>query len=122
MVIYFISMTLLKELLRYVVCVLEYFLTYFQDIANPLLRPYMQFYPEDGEGGMSQLWHGAKWLKDIPDKFLTPMAIHPVNAQHFYVREVCQCTDGTLFLPLRWYQKPDKSLWGTGFPVIWTQV
>jgi len=77
----------------------------------------MQFYPVEGEGGMTQLWHGGKWFKDVPDDVLTPMVIHPKTSQHFYVKELCECTDGSLFIPLRWFQKKDGVLWASGFGV-----
>ncbi|GJJ13679.1 hypothetical protein Clacol_007935 [Clathrus columnatus] len=49
-----------------------------KDMANPLVHPYMQFYPEEHKI-YSQAWHGNKWLVDLPDDLLTPMVIHPIT-------------------------------------------
>lgn len=74
-----------------------------QDMSNPLLRPSMTFYPEDGGGASSQLWHGSKWVKEAPDDLLTPMVSVLVERGelHFYVNELVQLANKELFIPTR---------------------
>jgi len=82
----------------------------------------MRFYPEDGEGTMSQMWHGSKWLKDLPDDLVTPMFIHPVSKEHFYVGELTSCQDGSFFIPTRWFTKKSSGMWVQGLAVNDTEV
>jgi len=82
----------------------------------------MVFYPEDADGSMSQLWHGSKWLNDMPDDMATPMIIHPVTGEHYFVGEICQCKDGSLFIPTRWFTKKDQGMWAKGMSVTETEV
>lgn len=70
-------------------------------MSNPLLRPGMQFYPEDGGRGSSQVWHGKKWLRDAPDELLTPMTVF--NRQAYYIHELARLDDGSLFIPCRFF-------------------
>ena len=91
-------------------------------MSNPLVRPHMNFYPEDANGSMSQTWHGTKWLKDLPDHLLTPMIIHPNSEKHFYIGELCYCRDKTWFIPQRWFRKKGAGMWCLGFEVTLTDV
>ncbi|KAI0725490.1 hypothetical protein C8Q72DRAFT_785484 [Fomitopsis betulina] len=36
-----------------------------QEIANPLIRRHLWFFPEDAGSHASQAWHGRHWLRDI---------------------------------------------------------
>ncbi|KAG8759812.1 hypothetical protein FRC11_001359 [Ceratobasidium sp. 423] len=86
-----------------------------QDMANPLLRRHMHFYPHYDDNRMSQIWHGGKLLKDVPDHVLTPMIRH--NNQIYYVGELVQRTKGW-FLPLRWVLKgKERKMYAVGHPV-----
>jgi hypothetical protein len=69
---------------------------------------------------MSQIWHGGKLLKDVPDHVLTPMIRH--NDKIYYVGELVQRTKGW-FLPLRWilYGK-ERKMYAVGHIVEETQV
>ncbi|KAG8927112.1 hypothetical protein FRC02_008455 [Tulasnella sp. 418] len=84
-----------------------------KDFANPLLRPDMQFFPEDAGDGMSQAWHGDKWLFDAPGEALTPMV--EVKEKHFYIDELVRCSDNQYFIPQRFIicsddQQSEKTL------------
>ncbi|KZP32812.1 hypothetical protein FIBSPDRAFT_657822, partial [Athelia psychrophila] len=46
------------------------------DMSNPISQPDMVFYPEDGEGRLSEVWHGEKMLGDVPDGLLSPTLCH----------------------------------------------
>ncbi|KAF8574169.1 hypothetical protein K439DRAFT_1316140, partial [Ramaria rubella] len=82
-----------------------------QDMANPLVRPHMVFYPEDAGGESSQAWHGEKWLRHVSDELLTPMVKHTGTGHHFYVWELMECLDGTYFIPKRWFIKKGGEMW-----------
>lgn len=84
-------------------------------MANPCLRPYMTFYPEE-RGEVLETWHGSKWVNDLPDHLLTPMAIHPVSFKHFFIDELCRSRSGEWFIPKRWVKISDE-LHAYGFEV-----
>lgn len=71
-----------------------------EDLSNPLVREHLQFYPEERKP-ISQAWHADKWLKETELDRLTPMAISK-KGEHFYVKEITRCKDGTLIYPVRW--------------------
>ncbi|KAF7965722.1 hypothetical protein HWV62_42165 [Athelia sp. TMB] len=71
-----------------------------KDIANPITRPDMVFYPEDGEGRMGEVWHGDKMLHDIPDSMLSPTYKH--DGTIYWVDELVKRSEGLWFIPKRW--------------------
>jgi len=74
-----------------------------QDLANPMVRKHMRFYPEEpADGVVSEVWHGVKWRRDLKVNHLTPMCVHPHLGKHFYVQEVAEHMDGRLVIPVRW--------------------
>ena len=75
------------------------------DFRNPLLRPFLEVYPEDKEGYVSEAWHASKWCKGADLDVLTPMAISTDGIWHFYVNELTKCVDGSFCIPLRWIKR-----------------
>ena len=75
-----------------------------QDWANDRIRPHLQIYPEIADRAVSEIWHGGRLL-NLDPSMLTPMYIDGIR--HYYVGEVCQLSDGTFIIPIRWliYQK-----------------
>lgn len=71
-----------------------------QDWSNPLTRPHIHVYPEISDDGVSEAWHGHKWLKDISLDALSPM--YNAGVKHFYVNELSRLRDGSYIIPLRW--------------------
>ncbi|KAF7982629.1 hypothetical protein HWV62_27053 [Athelia sp. TMB] len=71
-----------------------------KDIANPITRPDMVFYPEDGEGRMGEVWHGDKMLHDVPDSMLSPTYKH--DGTIYWVDELVKRSEGLWFIPKRW--------------------
>jgi hypothetical protein len=71
------------------------------DYANPLLRPYLHFYPEIPDGPISEFWHGDKWRKEMDFDLLTPMWVQD-ESRHFYVNELTLLRNGSLVIPIRW--------------------
>lgn len=60
----------------------------------------MTLYPEDGEGKLSEAWHGDKMLRDIPDHLLSPTLRHAGKV--YWVDELVKRTEDRWFLPKRW--------------------
>jgi hypothetical protein len=80
----------------------------------------MNFYPHYDDNRVSQIWHGGKLLKDVPDHVLTPMVRH--NNKIYYVGELVQRTHGW-FLPLRWMLKGERRrMYAVGHVVEETNV
>ncbi|KAI0748820.1 hypothetical protein BC629DRAFT_1269063, partial [Irpex lacteus] len=71
-----------------------------KDWSNPLTRPHIHVYPEISDDGVSEAWHGHKWLKDISLDALSPM--YNAGVKHFYVNELSRLRDGSYIIPLRW--------------------
>lgn len=70
-------------------------------MANPRVRPYLHFYPEDTGKRVDEYWHASHWNKEVDPERLTPMAV--VNGQHFFVYEPLLLKDGTACMPTRWF-------------------
>lgn len=86
-----------------------------------MVREKLNFYPQKNGSVISQLWHGSKLVKDIPDKLLTPMA-RLTATRHFYVDEVAQMKNGSLFLPKRWLLDASRELYAEGYAVTRTNT
>src|SRR5262245_44217590 len=63
----------------------------------------MRIYPHDADGRVTETWEASKWLHDTPNHVLTPM--FRKGGQRFFVNEVTQCSDGSLFIPERLYTR-----------------
>ncbi|KIJ41830.1 hypothetical protein M422DRAFT_171822, partial [Sphaerobolus stellatus SS14] len=63
-----------------------------EDWANPLVKPYMQLYPEAKPNSMSETWNAEKLCKELHTDELSPMV--GVNNKHFYINKVAMCTNG----------------------------
>ncbi|EIW74161.1 hypothetical protein CONPUDRAFT_170321, partial [Coniophora puteana RWD-64-598 SS2] len=87
-----------------------------KDIANPITRRDMVFYPEDAGERMGEVWHGRKMLRDIPNHLLTPMIRS--NGRIYYVNELVACTGDEYFLPTRWFTREGGAeMWAMGHEV-----
>jgi hypothetical protein len=62
----------------------------------------MQLYPVISRDGISEIWHGEKLTKEVPDRFMPPMI--KLNNLHWYVGELVRLRNGRHFIPLRWIQ------------------
>ena len=78
----------------------------FQDYANPLIRPHLEFYPEITDGYVREVWQAEKWRKRIDPRILTPMVA--VGSKHFYVFEFSRLRDGRYIVPERWVKYKDQ--------------
>ncbi|KAI0258461.1 hypothetical protein BC834DRAFT_847348, partial [Gloeopeniophorella convolvens] len=56
------------------------------EVLNPLVRPFLRFYPEEGSPEHSEAWHGRRWKDEVDANLCAPMARAP-NGQDFFVEE-----------------------------------
>ncbi|KAH8993098.1 hypothetical protein EDB83DRAFT_2304552 [Lactarius deliciosus] len=77
-----------------------------KDYANPITRFAIWDYPIDGEGGASQVFHGSKMLMDMPSNLVVPTVC--VNDRIFFVDELLQTSEGTYFIPHRFFYRLPK--------------
>ncbi|KAJ7135241.1 hypothetical protein C8R43DRAFT_1089512 [Mycena crocata] len=73
------------------------------DWANPLVREYMQVYPEI-TNHISELNHADKWIKEVDLDELSPMWADWEKAgnKHFYIKELAQLKNGNFVIPMQW--------------------
>ncbi|THU86209.1 hypothetical protein K435DRAFT_822219 [Dendrothele bispora CBS 962.96] len=62
-----------------------------QQFANPQVILHMNFYPEETDGPISEVWQAERW-KEFDPSDLTPM--YSSNGKQFYVDEVAMLDDG----------------------------
>ncbi|KAF8753824.1 hypothetical protein RHS01_06641 [Rhizoctonia solani] len=86
------------------------------DMANPHLRPHMNFLPHMEGKHMSQAWHGFKMVHEVSDSVLTPFL--RVGDRIYYVNELVR-QKNDFFIPLRWITRGHlKELYAIGYHVI----
>ena len=59
-------------------------------MANPRVRPHLQFLPEDAGQKLDQAWQARRWLHEMQHEVLTPMvrlASNSPQEQDLYVFE-----------------------------------
>lgn len=73
-------------------------------MANPKVRPYLHFYPEDRAGRpLAEARQAERWLHEIPDDQLTPMA--RIRQKDYFIHEPAMLADGTTCMPVRWFTR-----------------
>ncbi len=65
----------------------------------------MQFYPEETDDSMSEVWHGSRW-REYPLDQLTPS--YSKEGKRFYVNELARLKDGRLVIPYIWIMYKGK--------------
>jgi hypothetical protein len=87
-----------------------------QDYANPLTRFAIWDYPIDGQGYAAQVFHGSKMLFDTSSALVVPTV--SVNEHIFFVGELLQQSDGTYFIPERFFYRLPEGVKLSGNPSI----
>ncbi|KAG8777086.1 hypothetical protein FRC12_000558 [Ceratobasidium sp. 428] len=67
-----------------------------QDFSNLDVRQHLEFYPNECDGHMSEIWHGEKLTLGENREQLTPMASY--GGRSFFVNEISLLDDGSFFL------------------------
>jgi hypothetical protein len=70
-------------------------------MANPKVRPHLKFYPEDSKNHLSKAHQVRRWLHEVTDDEITPMA--RLGCQDYYIYEPAMLWDGTCCVPVRWF-------------------
>jgi hypothetical protein len=70
-------------------------------MANPRVRPYLHFYPEDAGKTVNEYWHARHWHEVADPSLMTPMAV--INGTHFFVYEPTILANGSVVMPYRWF-------------------
>ena len=64
----------------------------------------MTDYPHDCGGRMSQVHSGSKMLSELPSEMASPAV--RVNNKIYFANELVQLTDGSYFIPERFFYAP----------------
>ncbi|KAI0258168.1 hypothetical protein BC834DRAFT_836247, partial [Gloeopeniophorella convolvens] len=86
-----------------------------QEMANPRVRPYLHFYPEDAGKAVSEYWHAQHWHENADPSLVTPLAI--INSLHFYVHEPAIRASGHAIMPFRWFLRHDGTIAAHAWPL-----
>lgn len=80
-----------------------------QDFANPLVREFLEVYPDLSGKEVSEFWQAGKWIDESDLDDLSPMWANWKFAphRHFYIKELAQFEDGQFVIPMR-YGKIDS--------------
>lgn len=70
-------------------------------MANPRVRPYLHFYPEDAGKTVNEYWHASHWHEVADPSLVTPMVV--INNTHFFVYEPTVLANGHVVIPYRWF-------------------
>ncbi|THU77701.1 hypothetical protein K435DRAFT_701826 [Dendrothele bispora CBS 962.96] len=73
-----------------------------RQFANPEVAPHINFYPEETDGPISEVWQAERW-KEFDANDLTPM--YSSNGKQFYINEVAMLNDDRLVIPLLWVKR-----------------
>ena len=75
------------------------------------------------KGGLiSEIWHGEKWRREIDRHALSPM--YDDGLRHYYIDEPAQLKDGSMVVPLRWFEDDttEREVWFEGWRVTWDEA
>ncbi|KAF9056801.1 hypothetical protein BDP27DRAFT_1433531 [Rhodocollybia butyracea] len=76
-----------------------------QEMSNPQVREKLSFYPEDHAAkNVSEARQFARWLDEIPDDELGPMA--RIRGEDYYIFEPCMLRSGLVYMPS---EKPHRA-------------
>ncbi|OAV87337.1 hypothetical protein PTTG_29470 [Puccinia triticina 1-1 BBBD Race 1] len=72
-----------------------------QDLANPLVSPHIDYYPEMTNQGFYKFSQSKKWLKELAPQHCAPMC--EVKGKHFYLFEPVELFSGLITIPIYFY-------------------
>lgn len=59
---------------------------------------------------MSEIWHAAKWHRDLDRKCLSPM-YDAGGGCHYFVDEPARLVDSRIVVPVRWLENEEGAVW-----------
>lgn len=78
-------------------------------MANPKVRPHLEFYPEDSGAHLTEARQARRWLHEMDNEQLTPMArLTADGRQDYYIHEPAMLRNGTCCIPVRWFKKDNQ--------------
>ncbi|KAF8148334.1 hypothetical protein K438DRAFT_1625608, partial [Mycena galopus ATCC 62051] len=78
-----------------------------QEMANPMTRKNLHFFPEDAGPSLSQAWQASRWLHTLDSDLTTPM--FRTQNQDFYIHEPTLLSNGSVCMPTRWFKRGEKT-------------
>ena len=72
-------------------------------MANPRVRPHLEFFPVDAKGYTSDAIHGSRWLHELDPDLLSPVIRH--SGQEFFVLEPAATVRQEIYMPFRWFRR-----------------
>ena len=83
-------------------------------MANPRVRPFLHFYPEDTGKTISEYWHAKHWHEDTDPSLVTPMVA--TKSGHFFIYEPTILANNSVVMPYRWFLR-DGSIMARAWPL-----
>ncbi|KZT19673.1 hypothetical protein NEOLEDRAFT_1158985 [Neolentinus lepideus HHB14362 ss-1] len=87
------------------------------ELANPLVRPHLEFYPEDSGIRLQEARQAARWREEVDALVACPMVCND-DGRDFFIEESCMANIDNLgtvapVMPVRWFKHEGK---------IWAKV
>ncbi|KAJ3989861.1 hypothetical protein F5890DRAFT_1561385 [Lentinula detonsa] len=76
-----------------------------REMANPIVRPKLSFYPEATNGRIDSAKNAFRWLHELDPNLTTPMI--RVGNEDFYLFEPCRLRSRVYCIPYRWIERVD---------------
>ncbi|KAI9626747.1 hypothetical protein KEM48_010212 [Puccinia striiformis f. sp. tritici PST-130] len=73
------------------------------DLANPLVSPHLEYYPEKTNGPYFKFSQSNKWLKELAPQHRAQMC--EVEDEHYYLFEPVELDSGLLVIPICFYSQ-----------------
>ncbi|KAJ7062390.1 hypothetical protein C8F01DRAFT_1285015 [Mycena amicta] len=77
-----------------------------KEMANPIIREKLHFFPKDTTPSLSQTWQSQRWRHELDADLTTPMI--RIHTQDFYIHEPALLHDGSACIPTCWFQREDR--------------
>ncbi|POW19850.1 hypothetical protein PSHT_04232 [Puccinia striiformis] len=74
-----------------------------EDLANPLVSPHLEYYPEKTNGPYFKFSQSNKWLKELAPQHRAQMC--EVEDEHYYLFEPVELDSGLLVVPIFFYSQ-----------------
>ncbi|KAI7965365.1 hypothetical protein MJO29_003463 [Puccinia striiformis f. sp. tritici] len=78
----------------------------FQDLANPLVSPHLEYYPEKTDGPYYKFSQSKKWLEELAPQHRAQMC--EVDEEHYYLFEPVELASGLLVVPIFFYSQESE--------------
>ncbi|KAK7464371.1 hypothetical protein VKT23_006538 [Stygiomarasmius scandens] len=79
-----------------------------QEMSNPKVRPHLCFYPEDSGTKLSEARHADRWLNEMADDLIAPMA--RLRNKDYYVFEPAMISGALICMPHRWFERNKRMI------------